>query len=157
MKRYTISLLIALAALSFTPRPTFVRYYASIKGSNQGQFKATANSPGGQESQGWMEIYSFSIGASNPANTGQQGSGGAKEGKVTLPPIVINKKPDAFSSLLNISLATNETLETVVIQTRDDQNRVTQTTVVKNAKIKEIKKNGTIESISFIYEQIERK
>jgi type VI secretion system Hcp family effector len=152
MLRTTFSLLIALVALSHTPRPTFLHYYASIKGANQGQFKA-ANSTGGE---GWIEIYSFSIGASNPANTGQ-GSGGSKAGKETLPPVVITKKTDAFSSLLNISLATNETLENVIIQTRDDQNRVTQTTVIRNAKIKEIKKDGTIESISFIYEQIQKK
>jgi type VI secretion system Hcp family effector len=156
MRRYTISLLIALAALSFTPRPTFVRYYASIKGSNQGQFKAATNSPGGQESQGWIEIYSFSVGASNPANTGQAPAGG-KEGKSTVSSIVITKKPDSFSSLLNISLATNETLETIIIQTRDDQNRVARTTVIKNARIKAINKNGTNEMISLVYEHIEEK
>ena len=151
MQRTTFSLLIALVALAYTPRPTAVHYYASIKGYKQGQFKA-ANGTGGD---GWMEIYSFSIGASNPANTGQAPSSG-KAGKVDLQPIVINKKPDAFSSLLNISLATNETLETVVIQTRDDQNRVTQTTVIKNARIKELKRNGNDEMISFTYEKIEK-
>jgi type VI secretion system Hcp family effector len=152
MLRTTFSVLMALVALSYTPRPTFLRYYASIKGANQGQYKA-ASSTAGEE---WMEIYSFSIGASNPVNTGQ-GAGGSKAGKETLPPIEITKKTDAFSSLLNISLATNETLENVIIQTRDDQNKVTQTTVIRNAKIKEIKKNGTIESISFSYEQIQKK
>lgn len=156
MKRYTLSLLIALVALSFTPRPTFVRYYASIKGSNQGQFKAATNSPGGQESQGWMEILSFSMGAANPVNTGQAASSG-KQGKATVSSIVITKKPDSFSSLLNISLATNESLDSIVIQTRDDQQRVAKTTVVRNARIKEIKRNGGNEVISLIYEHIEEK
>jgi type VI secretion system Hcp family effector len=163
MNRHSFSLLIALVALSFTPRPPLfnphpaaIHYVASIKGSNQGLFKAATNSPGGQETQGWMEIFNFSLGAANPVNTGQ-GSGGAKAGKVVLQPLTITKKTDGFSSLFNISLATNEKLDTVIIQARDDQNNVTQTTVIRNARIKEIKKNGNDEIVSLVFEQIERK
>jgi type VI secretion system Hcp family effector len=155
MTRHTFSLLLSLVALSFT-HPTSFHYFASIKGSNQGLFKAPTNTPGGQETQGWMEIFSFSVGASNPVNTGQAPNSG-KAGKVVLQPFTFTKKTDAFSSLLNISLATNEKLDSVIIQARDDQNRVTQTTVIRNAKIKEIKKNGNDEIISISYEQLERR
>jgi type VI protein secretion system component Hcp len=168
MKKYAFSLLlapVALFALSFSHptatrltafHPTATRYYASIKGSKQGQFKTLTNSPGGQESQGWMEIFNFSFGASNPATIGQASNSG-KAGKVTLQGFTITKKTDGFSSLLHASFVSNEILENIIIQTRDDKNNVTQTTVIKNATIKEIKKNGDNEILSLLFEQIERK
>lgn len=159
MKRYTFPLLIAVAALvalSFS-HPTAFHYYASIKGSKQGLLKSAANSPGGGESQGWIEIYSFSIGASNPASTQGNGGGGSTAGKVTLPPLTINKKTDGFSPLLNNLLTSSEIIDSIIIQAVDDQKRVAKTTVVRNARIKEIKKNGNNEIISFLYEHIEEK
>lgn len=158
MKRYTFPLLIAvvtLVALSFS-HPTAFHYYASIKGSKQGLLKAVSNTPGGRESQGWIEIYSFSIGASNPTTTGK-GAGGSAAGKETLPPITINKRTDAFSPLLNNLLTSSEIIDSIIIQAVDDKQRVAKTTVVKNARIKEIKKNGNNEIISFLYEHIEEK
>ncbi len=155
MPRTIFSLLIALVALSYMPRPTAIHYYASIKGSQQGLLTA-ANSPGGRESQGWIEIYSFSMGSTNPSTTPGKAASG-KEGKSSISSIVITKKSDAFSPLLAKMLSANETIENIIIQTTDDQQRVAKTTVIKNAGIKEISKNGNNEIISLIYQQIEGK
>jgi type VI protein secretion system component Hcp len=158
MARYTFSLLIALialVALSFT-RPTTIHYYASIKGHNQGLLRAGFNSPGGRETQGWIEIYSFSIGASNPSTTPGKAAGG-KEGKSSISSIVITKKTDGISQSLYNMLTSNEIIDSIIIQTTDDQQRVAKTTVVKNGRIKEIKKNGNNEIISILFAQIEEK
>ena len=159
MARYTFSLLIALialVALSFT-RPTTIHYYASIKGHNQGLLRAGFNSPGGRETQGWIEIYSFSLGASNQVTTSGPGGGGAKAGKANPSSIVITKKTDGISQSLYNMLTSNEIIDSIIIQTTDDQQRVAKTTVVKNGRIKEIKKNGNNEIISILFAQIEEK
>lgn len=155
MKKYAFLLSIALVALSFS-HPTTIHYYVSIKGSKQGVLKGAANSVGGRETQGWIEIYSFSLGASNPSTTPGKAAGGG-QGKESVSSIVVTKKTDGISQSLYNMLANNETIDSIIIQTTDDQQRVAKTTVVKNARIKEIKKNGNNEIISFSFEKIDEK
>jgi type VI secretion system Hcp family effector len=152
MKRYTFSLLLSLLVLSYTPHPTAFHYYASFKGAKQGQFKGESTK--GREKDGWFEITGFQMGVENPADSRSSGSGGST-GKAKNKPIVITKEVDAASPLLLNAHYNNETFETIVIQTLDDQNKVTRTTTLKNALISEIKKNGSLESISFNYADIQ--
>lgn len=49
--------------------------------------------------KGWIEIFSFSMGASNPATIGSA-TGGAGAGKVTMSDISLQKLSDAASPLL---------------------------------------------------------
>jgi type VI protein secretion system component Hcp len=153
MKRYTFFLLTALVALSFS-HPTAFHYYASFKGRKQGQLKAETKSTGGRESQGWIEITSFTTGASNVSTAPGKGGG---EGKTSVSSIVIIKKVDAFSPLLNKMFMSSEIIDSLVVQAVDDRKRIARTTVARNGRIKEIKRNGTNEVISITYEQIENK
>ena len=148
MKKYAFFLLIALGALSFS-HPTAFKYYASFKGSKQGLLKAESTK-GGRESQGWIEISSFSFGASNPTPT--SGKGGAT-GKETQPPITITKKSDAFSPLLLNAHLANEPFETIIIQTLDDQNKEIKRITLTNALISQIKKSGPIEAVTVTFNQ----
>jgi type VI protein secretion system component Hcp len=156
MTRSIFSLLIALVVLSFS-HPTAFHYFASIKGSKQGLLKAASNSKGGRESKGWVEIFSFSFGASIPVTTPGSRGGGGRAGKVSLSSIVITKKTDAFSPLLSKMFESGEIIDSLVVQSVDDQQRVAKTTVVRNGRIKEIKRNGNNEIISLSFERMEEK
>lgn len=151
MKRITFSLMIAaatLVALSFS-HPTAFHTYASFKGKKQGQFKGESTKTG-RAKDGWFELISFEMGSEVPVDSKTGKPKGARQHS----PIVITKEVDEASpKLLNAHFA-NETFETVIIQTVDDQNKVSKTTTLKNALISEIKKNGNRESISFSYEEI---
>jgi type VI secretion system secreted protein Hcp len=148
MTRYTFSLLFALFALSFS-HPTAFHRYASFKGTKQGQLKAQSTKTG-RAKDGWFEIVSFEMGTEAPVDPKSGSPKGARQHK----PIVITKEVDEASPLLLNAHYTNETFETIVIQTLDDNNKVTTTTTLKNALISEIKKSGTLEIISFGYEDI---
>lgn len=153
MKQYAFSVLIALVALSFS-HPTAFHSYASFKGTKQGQLKGETAGKGGREKEGWFELQSFSLGSSNAATASGKGGGSGKEGHSS---VVITKEVDAASPLLLNAHASNESLESVVIQTIDDNNKVTKTVTLTNAIISEIKKNGTLESISLNFEKMESK
>jgi type VI secretion system Hcp family effector len=150
MKRSAFSLLLVLFALSFS-HPTAFQSYVSFKGSKQGQFKGETAGKGGREKDGWFLVSGFDMGAVAPVD--------AKSGKPTAArqhnPIHITKETDAASPLLLNAHFTNETLESVVIQTLDDQNKTTRRITLTNALISDIKKNGALEDISFTYEKIE--
>ena len=148
MKKSAFSLLLALFALSFS-HPTGFHRYASFKGTKQGQLKAQSTKTG-RAKDGWFEIVSFEMGTEVPVDPKSGRPKGARQHN----PIVITKQVDEASPLLLNAHYTNETFETIVIQTLDDNNKVTTTTTLKNALISEIKKNGTLESISFGYEDI---
>lgn len=148
MTRYTFSLLFALGALSFS-HPTAFHTYVSFKGTKQGQLKAESAKTG-RAKDGWFEIVSFEMGAEVPVDPRSGSPKGARQHK----PIVITKQVDEASPLLLNAHFSNETFETIVIQTLDDNNKVTKSTTLKNALISDIKKNGTLESISFNYEDI---
>jgi type VI secretion system secreted protein Hcp len=148
MKRYTFSLLFALFALSFS-HPTAFHRYASFKGTKQGQLKAQSTKTG-RAKDGWFEIVSFEMGTEVPVDPKSGSPKGARQHK----PIVITKQVDEASPLLLNAHYTNETFETIVIQTLDDNNKVTTTTTLKNALISEIRKSGNLESISFTYDDI---
>lgn len=147
MIRYTFSLLIALVALSFT-YPTAFHTYVSFKGTKQGQLKAESTKA--REKDGWFEIMSFEMGSEVPVDPKSGSPKGARKHN----PIVITKQVDEASPLLLNAHYTNETFETVIIQTIDDNKKVTKQTTLKNALISEIRKNGSLESISFTYEDI---
>jgi type VI secretion system secreted protein Hcp len=148
MPRTTFSLLIALVALSYTSHPTAFHSYASFKGTKQGQLKAQSTKA--REKDGWFEIVSFEMGAEVPVDP----KSGRPAGKAQHKPIVITKQVDPASPLLLNAHVTNETFETVIIQTIDDNNKVTKTTTLKNAVISDIRKNGSLESVSFTYDEI---
>jgi len=149
MKRYAFSLLIALIALSFS-HPTAFHSYASFKGKKQGQLKAESSKTG-RTKDGWFEIVSFDMGAEVPVDPKSGSPKGARQHK----PIVITKQVDEASPLLLSAHYSNETFETVIIQTVDDNNKVIKSTTLKNALISEIRKSGSLESISFTFEDIQ--
>ncbi len=150
MNRYTFSLLAALLALSFS-HPTSFHYYASFKGTKQGQFKGESTRKGGREKDGWFLLSSFDM-TSEVAVDSKSGS--AKRPQ-THPHIVITKEIDAATPRLLTAHNTNEPLESVIIQTVDYQNKTTRRITLTNVLISDIKKNGTLESISLNYEKIE--
>jgi len=152
MNRYTFSLLLVLFALSFS-HPTGFHSYVSFKGSKQGQFKGESAGKGGREKDGWFLLSSFEMHSEVPVDV----KSGSPKGPRTHPPIVITKETDAASPLLLNAHSTNETLESIIIQTVDDQNKTTKTITLTNAVISDIKKNGALEDISFTYEKIETK
>jgi type VI secretion system Hcp family effector len=152
MKQYAFSLLIALAALSFS-HPTAFQSYVSFKGKTQGQLKGQTAGKGGREKDGWFELQSFNFGTTNVATAAGKGGGSGKEGHSS---VVITREVDQASPLLLNAHATNETLESVIIQTIDG-NKVTKTVTLTNAIISEIKKNGTLESLSLNFEKMESK
>lgn len=149
MKQYAFSVLIALAALSFS-HPTAFHTYASFNGKKQGQLKGETAGKGGREKDGWFEITSFEMNGEVPVDPKSGRPKGARQHS----PIVITKEVDAASPLLLNAHFANEIFETVIIQTVDDNKKVSKTVTLKNALISEIKKNGNLESISFSYEDI---
>ena len=151
MNRYTFSLLLVLFALSFS-HPTAFHSYVSFKGSKQGQFKGESRGKGGREDKGWFEIQGFELQGEVPVDANKPG---AASGKRTHKPIIITKEMDGASPQLLNAHYTNETLESVIIQTVDDQNKSTRRITLTNALISDIKKNGALEDISFTYEKIE--
>jgi type VI secretion system secreted protein Hcp len=150
MKRYTLSLLLALFALSFS-HPTGFQSYVSFKGSKQGQFKGKTDGKGGREKDGWFLVSSFDMGSVVPVDPKSGKPTGARQHN----PVHITKETDAASPLLLNAHFTNETLESIIIQTIDDQNKTTKRVTLTNAVISDIKKNGALEDISFTYEKIE--
>ncbi len=153
MKAYIFSLLIALAALSFVrpSHPTAFHNYASFKGSKQGQLKGESKGKGGREDKGWFELASFEMGSETPVDANKGGAKGAR----THNPIVITKEADGASPQLLQAHYTNEVFDNIVIQTLDDQNKVSKTITLTNAVISDLRKSGTMETISFTYEKIE--
>ena len=143
----------ALVALSFVhpAHPTSFMGYISFKGSKQGQFKAQSKGKGGREDKGWFEIHSFEMGSAVPVDAGK----GDVSGKRTHNPVTITKEADGASPLLFQAQSGNEVFDNIVIQTLDDQNKVTKTITLTNAVISNLRKNGTIETFSFTYEKIE--
>jgi len=154
MKSYTFSLLIALATLSFVRpvHPTAFHNYVSFKGSKQGQFKGESRGKGGREDKGWFEIQGFELQGEVPVDANKPG---AASGKRTHKPIIITKEMDGASPQLLNAHSTNEVFDNIVIQTLDDQNKVTKTITLTNAVISDLRKNGVIETYSFNYEKIE--
>jgi type VI secretion system Hcp family effector len=149
MKKSAFSLLLALFALSFS-HPTAFHRYASFKGTKQGQLKAQSTKTA-RAKDGWFEIVSFEMGIEVPVDPKSGRPKGARQNK----PITIVKEVDEASPLLLQAHYANETFETVIIQTVDDNNKVSNTTTLKNALISEIKKNGNLESVSFTFEDIQ--
>jgi type VI secretion system Hcp family effector len=149
MKKYAFSLLMALVALSFT-HPTAFHSYVSFKGTKQGQFKGETAGKGGREKDGWFLVNSFEFGTEVPVDP----KAGSPKGARQHGPVVVTRENDQASPKLLNAHYTNETFETIVIQTVDDQNKVTKTTTLTNALISDIKKNGSLESVSFTYDQI---
>jgi type VI secretion system Hcp family effector len=152
MKQYAFSLLLALLALSFS-HPTAFHRYASFKGAKQGQLKAQSTKTG-REKDGWFEIVSIDMGAEVPVDP----KSGRPKGARQKGPLTITKEVDGASPQLLQAHYTNETFQTVIIQTVDDNNKVINTTTLTNAVISEIKKNGNLEAVVFgTYDQIENK
>ena len=150
MKAITFSILMALVALSFS-HPTAFHSYVSFKGSKQGQLKGKTSGKGGREDKGWFEVTSFELGGAVPVDAGK----GDAPGKRTHNPIVITKEADGASPQLLQAHYTNEVFDNIVIQTLDDQNKVSKTITLTNAVISDLRKNGTIETFSFTYEKVE--
>lgn len=150
MKKYAFLLLLPLTVVAFArwAHPTAFHSYVSFKGTKQGQFKGESSK--GREKDGWFAIVAFEFSVEAPVDP----KSGRPAAKPKNKPIVITKEVDAASPLLLNAHYTNETFESIIIQTLDDQNKVTKTITLKNAVISDIKKNGTTEAVSFNYDGI---
>jgi type VI secretion system Hcp family effector len=110
------------------------QFYLSIKGTKQGQIKAsptkTRTSAGssvpGYSPQEIFEIDDFSFDIEQVLNIGSQSSG-AGSGKVTFNPFQITKKTDSASPQLFASCITGEAFESVVLQIFESGKRGTET------------------------------
>jgi type VI secretion system secreted protein Hcp len=159
MKRYTFLLLMATATLAATlptmsfSRPTAFHFYASFKGKSQGQLKGETEGKGGREREGWFELQSFDMSVESPVDASKGAASGSRQHK----PVVFTKETDAASPLLWTALTNKEVFESVVVETVDDNKKVTRTVTLTNAIISEIKKNGGLESITFNFEKSELK
>ena len=144
----------ALVALSFVrpAHPTAFHSYVSFKGSKQGQLKGESSGKGGRENQGWFQLESFDLAGEVPVDASKPG---AAQGKRTHKPFTITKEIDGSSPQLLQAHYSNEVFDNIVIQTLDDQNKVSKRITLTNAVISDLRKSGTIESISFTYEKIE--
>jgi type VI secretion system Hcp family effector len=150
MARATFSLLLALFALSFS-HPTASHSYVSFKGKKQGQLRAQ-EVKSAREKDGWFEIVSFEF----TSEIREDPKTGRPNG-VPVRVLMITKKLDEASPMLQNAHVTNETFETVAVQTVDDANKVTDTFTLKNALISSIQKNGLQETVVFTYASIEDK
>ena len=157
MKRYTFLLLMATAMLAATlpamsfSHPTAFHYYASFKGKTQGQLKGETEGKGGREREGWFELQSFDMSVETPVDASKSAAQGKRQHK----PVVFTKETDAASPLLWAALANKEAFETIIIQTVDDNKKVTRTVTLTNAIISDIKKNGGGESITISFEKVD--
>jgi type VI secretion system Hcp family effector len=154
MKATTFSILMALVALAFVrpAHPTSFVGYVSFRGSKQGQIKGESKGKGGREDKGFFQIQSFDMAGEVPVDASKPG---AAQGKRTHKPFSITKETDGASPQLLQAHYTNEVFDNVVIQTLDDNNKVSRTITLTNAVISDLRKSGTIEAISFTYEKIE--
>ena len=143
----------ALVALSFVRpvHPTAFHNYASFKGSKQGQLKGESHGKGGREDKGFFLIQSFDMAGETPVDANK----GDASGKRTHKPLTITKEADGASPQLLQAHYSNEVFDNIVIQTLDDQNKVTKTIKLTNAVISDLRKSGAIETYSFTYEKIE--
>jgi type VI secretion system Hcp family effector len=115
--------------------------------------------PHGSIGKSSIEIFSFSFGASNPANTG--GSGGAS-GKRTHSPITIVKEVDSASPQLLQGLVTNEVFKQVALSfdrpAAGGKEVVYQTITLTNATIASMQRytagHVKLESLSFNYQKL---
>jgi type VI secretion system Hcp family effector len=137
----------AAAALPFRPSSPAgartnsaddTRAYASFKCAKQGLIKAP-NSKDGREADGWFLIKSFSFDL--PTNIHPKPSPNGGKRQAVPQPLLIIKQMDASSPKLLEALNTNEKLE-VVLQTVDKDNKVIQTTTVKDANVTGIRKEN---------------
>jgi type VI secretion system Hcp family effector len=152
MKQYLFSLSLSLMAMSFA-HPPAGHSYMSIKGVKQGQLRAASNGKGGREADGWFEIMSYSMGVASPTATSRTAAN-ARSSHQTLS---ITKEIDASSALLSKALQTSEVLESVIIETLNDQKKVTLTITLKNALISELKVSAKTETVTFSFEGIMEK
>jgi type VI secretion system Hcp family effector len=156
MKATTFSILMALVALSFVrpAHPTSFVAYMSITGSKQGQFKGASKGKG-REDKGLFQIQAFDLRGEVPVDANKGGATGKRQHN----PIVITKETDGSSPLLLQAHYTNETLETVIIETvgrpvSGAGEIVTGTITLTNATISRYTTDKGIESLELNYEQV---
>jgi type VI secretion system Hcp family effector len=153
MKKSWFLLALSLVVLSFN-HPTGFKNYASFKGTKQGQFKGESNKgKSGREADGWFELQSFDLGGESPVDASRSAAAGKGQHK----PFTLTKEVDGATPKLLQAHVTNETLESIVIQTVNEQNQASKTITLKNAIISEIKTSGHIESISFSYDSMDQR
>ena len=144
MNKYALLLLLPLTLLAFVhptrpTHPTAFDTYISFKGARQGQFKAQTKGKYGRETEGWFKLQSFD----------QQGGN----------PFAFTKEVDAASPKLLQAHTTNETLETVIIETVGRPSTgsgevVTERITLTNATISQYKTYTGVENLSLNYGQI---
>ena len=152
MKKSWFLLALSLVVLSFN-HPTAFKSYVSFKGTKQGQFKAeSSKGKTSREADGWFEVQSFDLGGELPVNASRSAAAGKTQHK----PFTLTKEVDGATPKLLQAHVTNETLESIIIQTVNEQNQASKTITLTNAIISEIKTSGHLESISFIYDSMEQ-
>lgn len=122
--------------------------YISFKGTKQGQLKGKEKGKSGKEDLGLFNLHSFEFGTESPVAKGS----GSSKGKVTHGSVVITKEEDGASLLLLQANNDHEVFENVTIQSVDAAGHVASTTVLGNAVLTGIKKDGAVETLSFNYE-----
>jgi type VI secretion system Hcp family effector len=151
MKKSWLLLTLSLAVLSFN-HPTAFHSYVSFKGNAQGQFKGESTKSS-RKDKSWFELQAYDLGGELPADASRSAVATKKPHKLFL----LTKGVDDASPKLLQARTTNETFESVIIQTVNDQNQVTKTITLRNAIISEIKTSGNTESISFTYDSMEQR
>ncbi len=152
MKQSWLLLALSISVLSFI-HPTAFHSYVSFKGTKQGQFKGeSSKGKSGREADGWFELQSFDMAGESPADASRSAAAGRTQHK----PFTLTKEVDGATPKLLQAHATNETLESVIIQTVNEQNQASKTITLKNAIISDIKTSGHTESISFSYDSMEQ-
>jgi type VI secretion system secreted protein Hcp len=150
MKKSWLLLALSLAVLSFN-HPTGFQSYVSFKGTKQGQLKGES-SKASRRDKSWFVLQSFDFGGESPADASRS----TAAGKRTHKPFSLTKEVDGASPLLLQAHLSNETFESVIIQTVNDQNQVSKTITLRNAIISDIRKSGGSEIISFNYDSLEQ-
>lgn len=143
-------LALSLAVLSFN-HPTGFQGYVSFKGTKQGQLKGES-SKASRRDKSWFVLQSFDFGGESPADASRSAAAGKRPHKA----FSLTKEVDGATPLLLQAHLTNETFESVIMQTVNDQNQVSKTITLRNAIISAITKNGNSESISFTYDLMEQ-
>lgn len=151
MKKSWFLLTVSLALFSFN-HPNAFHSYVSFKGSKQGQLKGESTKSS-RKDKSWFELQAYDLGGELAADASRSAAGTKRPHKL----FTLTKGVDEASRKLLQARTTNESFESVIVQTVNDQDQVTKTITLRNAIISEIKTSGNTESISFTYDSMEQR
>jgi type VI secretion system Hcp family effector len=150
MKKIALSLSLCALLLAFT-HPTGFHSYTSFKGSKQGAFKGESTKGKSRDKDGWFETQGYDMGGETPADASKSSSAKGGRQHHTL---MITKETDGASPLLLQALNSKEVLETVTIQTVDDNLKPIKTVTVSNALLTGVHTTGSTETLTLSYDHL---